>query len=71
MPGMSGVDLARQLTLARPDLRVIFASGYTGDSLIRAGARETVPFLDKPFTAETLLLRVREVLDRPVGRSFD
>jgi PAS domain S-box-containing protein len=71
MPGMSGVDLARELTRARPDLRVIFASGYTGDSLIRAGARETVPFLDKPFTTETLLLRVRDVLDQPAGRYFD
>jgi PAS domain S-box-containing protein len=71
MPGMSGVDLARQLTRARPDLRVILASGYTGDSLIRVGARETVPYLDKPFTAETLLVRVRQVLDGPFARHFE
>ncbi len=71
MPGMSGVDLARQLVTRRPDLRVIFASGYTGDSLIRAGAKENVPFLDKPFAAETLRARVRQVLDSPVENPFE
>ena len=71
MPGMSGVDLARQLALSRPDLRIIFASGYTGDSLIRVGAKGSMPYLDKPFAAETLLTRVREVLDAPVETPFD
>jgi FixJ family two-component response regulator len=66
MPGMGGVDLARQLAAARPDLRILFASGYSEDSLIRVGAREgRIPYLDKPFTAETLLERVRQVLDEP------
>ncbi len=64
MPGMGGADLARQLTASRPDLRVIFASGYSGDSLVRIGVREgRFPYLDKPFTAEALLARVRQVLD--------
>jgi CheY-like chemotaxis protein len=71
MPGMNGVELARQLTRVRSDLRVVFASGYSGDSLIRVGARGTVPYLDKPFTAETLLARVREVLDAPIAKYFD
>jgi PAS domain S-box-containing protein len=70
MPGMSGVDLARQLTLTRPHLRVVLASGYSGDSLIRVGAGEgTVPYLAKPFTAEALLARVRQVLDEPADRN--
>ncbi len=66
MPGMSGADLARQLVAARPDLRVIFASGYSEDSLIRAGTREgRIPYLNKPFTSEALLERVRKSLDEP------
>jgi DNA-binding response OmpR family regulator len=52
-------------------LRVIFASGYSGDSLTRVGARDNVPYLDKPFATETLLIRVRQVLDQPAGRYFD
>jgi CheY-like chemotaxis protein len=71
MPGMNGVELARQLTRGRDDLRVIFASGYSGDSLTRIGPLGSVPYLDKPFSPETLLAQVRQVLDGPVVNHFD
>ena len=71
MPGMSGPELARQLLMSRPDLRIIFASGYSGDSLIRVGARESVPYLAKPFSTPALLALVRDVLDSPAPDPFE
>jgi PAS domain S-box-containing protein len=65
MPGMSGVELAAQLTRSRPGLPVIFASGYSEeDGLREALGNNSAPYLAKPFTAETLLAKIREVLDR-------
>jgi PAS domain S-box-containing protein len=65
MPGMSGVELAAELTRSRSGLPVIFASGYSEeDGLREALGNDSVPYLAKPFTAETLLAKVREVLDR-------
>jgi PAS domain S-box-containing protein len=64
MPGLGGRELARRLTALRPDLRIIFTSGYTDDAIVRQGA--LVPgstFLQKPFTPDTLGRLVREVLD--------
>jgi CheY-like chemotaxis protein len=61
MPGMNGPDLARDLTRLRPDVRVLFMSGYAGEAKVQ-------PFLAKPFLPETLVKRVREVLDGvPLG----
>jgi PAS domain S-box-containing protein len=65
MPGMSGRDLARRLTLDRPDLQVIFMSGYAGDAVFEMGVLDAgVEFLQKPFTPGELASKVREVLDR-------
>jgi two-component system, cell cycle sensor histidine kinase and response regulator CckA len=64
MPRMSGRVLAEHLTPLRPDMKILFASGYTDDTIVRHGVLEAgVAFLQKPFTSETLLHRVREVLD--------
>jgi signal transduction histidine kinase/ActR/RegA family two-component response regulator len=64
MPGASGPDLARRLTGERPDLQVLFVSGYPDDSPGSAGLLEPgAPFLQKPFTADTLARKVRDVLD--------
>ena len=64
MPEMGGQELVEQLRERRPDLRVVFMSGYAERALISNGA---VPlgtgYLEKPFTVETLMRRVREVLD--------
>jgi CheY-like chemotaxis protein len=68
MPGMSGVQLAAHLTRSRPDLPVIYASGYSEEGVPRGAADgKPVSYLPKPFTAEKLLRRVREVLDRPAA----
>ena len=64
MPNMSGCELARRLTDRRPDMRVLFASGYTDEAIVRHGAIEPgVAFIQKPFTPASLLRKVREVLD--------
>jgi CheY-like chemotaxis protein len=65
MPGMSGRELAEQLSTVRPTLRVLFMSGYTDDAISRHGIlEEGVTFLQKPFTPDALSRKVRELLDR-------
>ncbi len=68
MPGMSGGELAQRLRDEQPGLRILFMSGYTDDAVVRQGVLEKgVPYLQKPFTAEALAARVREVLDGASG----
>jgi PAS domain S-box-containing protein len=75
MPGMSGVELAAELAATHPGLPVIYASGYSeegvlegattdGEGIDSCGNQGGVPYLPKPFTAESLLTLVRDVLDR-------
>jgi PAS domain S-box-containing protein len=64
MPKMSGRELTERIRPLRPDLRILFMSGYTDDAILRHGVLEDgIPFLQKPFTAEELARKVREVLD--------
>jgi two-component system cell cycle sensor histidine kinase/response regulator CckA len=64
MPRMSGRQLAGQLRTIRPDLRVLFMSGYTDDAIVRHGVLEAgVAFLQKPLTPQALAAKVRQVLD--------
>jgi two-component system cell cycle sensor histidine kinase/response regulator CckA len=64
MPGMSGRELAEQLRVWHPQLKVLFLSGYTDDAIVRHGVLEQdVCFLQKPFNSSTLLQKVRGVLD--------
>jgi PAS domain S-box-containing protein len=64
MPGMGGGELVRRATLIRPQLRVLYMSGYTDDAVVRHGVSDSeVAFLQKPFTLDALSRRVREVLD--------
>jgi two-component system cell cycle sensor histidine kinase/response regulator CckA len=62
LPGMDGGQLARQLRGERPELRVLFMSGYTDPALEHA-LPPKAGFLEKPFTAHALLARVRAALD--------
>ncbi len=65
MPEMGGRVLAERLGSARPDLKVLFVSGYTDDAVLRAGVRQASrAFLQKPFTPAGLVQKVREVLDQ-------
>ena len=65
MPGMSGSDLAEELRTRRPDLPVLFMSGYTRDELdTQAIIEGHSPFLSKPFSAEYLASAVRGALDQ-------
>jgi len=64
MPGISGPQLARQLTELHPSMRVLFISGYTGAADESEGASLAgFPFLQKPFTVGKLAEHVRSVLD--------
>jgi PAS domain S-box-containing protein len=64
MPGMSGRELTERLRRRRPELRVIFMSGYTDDAVMHHGALAPgVAFLQKPFARDALARKVREVLD--------
>jgi PAS domain S-box-containing protein len=64
MPGLSGPLLAEKLVAARPGTKVLYTSGYTDDTLLQYGARGPEhAFLEKPFTRDALVRKVRELLD--------
>jgi len=65
MPGMNGKELADRLTAERPDLRVLYISGYAEHAVVRQGVLvEGIAFLSKPFDLSELARTVREVLDK-------
>jgi len=65
MPQMGGKELADQLNIFRPDVKVLYTSGYTDDAIVHHGVLEPgTHFLQKPFSLKTLSHKVREVLDR-------
>jgi PAS domain S-box-containing protein len=64
MPGMSGHELAEQLTSRQPEARVLYMSGYTSDIIAGRGVlAEGVQLLEKPFTSLSLTRHVRQALD--------
>jgi PAS domain S-box-containing protein len=63
MPKMSGRELSQQMESLFPDLKTIYMSGYTDDSLVRHGVKEAgSAFIQKPFNLESLAHKVREVI---------
>ncbi len=65
MPQMSGNELAERILALWPNIRVLFISGYNYDEQDSQGQGLTTAFLEKPFSATSLLHRVRQVLDQP------
>jgi FixJ family two-component response regulator len=64
MPEMNGRELTKKLMPLRPDMKVLFLSGYTADIISSEGVVEDeIHFLQKPFSFQTLTAKVREVLD--------
>ncbi len=69
MPDMRGQELAEQLQRRYADMSVIYMSGYTDNALIHSGSMPPgTRFLQKPFTPDVVLRRVREVLDEATQR---
>jgi len=65
MPAMSGADVSSALLRIRPEVRVLYASGYTESVIVSHGVLDPdVDLIQKPFTPERLLQKVRDVLDR-------
>lgn len=64
MPGMNGRELAERITLLYPETKVLYMSGYTDDAISHLGVLEPgMEFIEKPFSPESLALKVRKVLD--------
>jgi CheY-like chemotaxis protein len=64
VPTISGRELIERLRQIRPDIGVLYVSGYTDDEVARQGVLEAgVAFLQKPFTPKALAAKIREVLD--------
>jgi two-component system, cell cycle sensor histidine kinase and response regulator CckA len=67
MPKKCGNEIANEIRRERPDIKVLFSSGYTGDIVSQQGPLDSsIPFLQKPFTPRTLAVKVREALDGSV-----
>jgi two-component system cell cycle sensor histidine kinase/response regulator CckA len=65
MPVMSGTEMVERLRARRPDLRILFTSGYPGTAGVDRFLDADAGFLQKPFTMDVLTQKVREVLDAP------
>ncbi|HJU05543.1 MAG TPA: PAS domain S-box protein [Nitrospiraceae bacterium] len=68
MPRMGGRQLSQQFAATRPDTKVVFMSGYAGDAVLRDEILNGTAFLQKPIAPETLLSKIRELLDTPLER---
>jgi two-component system, cell cycle sensor histidine kinase and response regulator CckA len=69
MPGMNGRELAEHILGTHPEIRVLYTSGYTEDVIVHHGViEEHINFLGKPYTLQTLGMKIREILDsNPAG----
>jgi CheY-like chemotaxis protein len=67
---MSGRELAQRLAQLRPEMKVLYMSGYSEDAIVQHGVLGSgTSFLQKPFNTETLITKVREILDAPRSKA--
>jgi two-component system cell cycle sensor histidine kinase/response regulator CckA len=71
MPGMDGVELAREVTRLRPEARVLFISGYAQRDVLSATTAPGATLLQKPFRIGELVGAIRKVLDAEPGAGLD
>jgi DNA-binding response OmpR family regulator len=64
MPTITGAELARRIRAEHPGLKVLFIAGHTDEASSRDGAAADEPTLQKPFSAESLGRKIRQVLRR-------
>ena len=73
MPRKTGPEVAAELLVRRPELKVLYVSGHADEAIVPLGARRhRTAFVQKPFTHDGLAAAVRELLDRepvPLGRA--
>ena len=66
MPEMSGRELADRLAQRRPEMKVLYMSGYIDDRIVHHGVLDAnTAFIQKRFTPDVLVRKVRDVLDGP------
>jgi two-component system, cell cycle sensor histidine kinase and response regulator CckA len=64
LPGMNGREVAERIQRAHAETAVLFTSGYTEDTIVRRGVlSDTIHFVGKPYSLQTLAHKVRQVLD--------
>ena len=67
LPDMSGKAMVEELQRCHPESKVLYMSGYADDAIVHHGVLDAgMSFLHKPFTADALATKVRDVLDTPV-----
>jgi signal transduction histidine kinase len=66
LPHTSGPEIAQRLASLRPDMRILFMSGYASEAIVESLRSSERPFLEKPFTPDLLTAKIREVLNAPV-----
>jgi DNA-binding NtrC family response regulator len=68
IPRMKSTAFIEAVKTMRPEARVLYMSGYAGETLLANGVNDDLPFLQKPFLPTTLIEKVRELLHVPTPR---
>jgi PAS domain S-box-containing protein len=65
LPDMSGLEIFKQVSGRRPEMKVVYMSGYTGETVLRHGALEPSMIAAKPFTKDELVRKIQAALEEP------